>query len=65
MPPQKYERVRELKGGPMEGAWTSLYVSYLDNNGNPISTLKGDEIRRSGKGGLYYNRGAYYEWNNR
>lgn len=53
-------------GGPLDGLTTELHVSYLDAEGNPIKTEKGDKIRISGKGGLYYLRaGYYYEWNNR
>ena len=57
--------IKELRGGPMNGHEVELKCSYLDAKGNPVPTPTGDTIRRSGKGGLYYLRGAYYEWNNR
>lgn len=58
-------RIKELKGGPLNGQTTTLRCAYLDAKGDPVSNQQGDRIRISGHGGLYYNRGAYYEWNNR
>jgi len=49
-------------GGPLDGHNTEVYCAYLDSEGNKIPVSKGDKIRRSGKGGLYYNRGSHYEW---
>lgn len=65
MPRKRLVTARQLKGGPVNGHETFLKCSYLDAQGNMIKTTVGDEIRRSGKGGLYYNRGAYFEWNNK
>lgn len=60
-------REKELKGGPLNGKWIEATnnLTYLDSNGDPVSKVRGDYIKRTGKGGLYYNRGAYFEWNNR
>jgi hypothetical protein len=55
-------RIVELQGGPMNGHETERQCAYLDNEGNPLSTPKGDRMRRTGKGGLYYFRGGFYEW---
>lgn len=63
---KKKDVVYELRGGPMNGHLTTVYTSYLNEDGLKVPTLKGDDIKRSGKGGLYYLRqGGYYEWNSR
>lgn len=60
-----HSKIKELKGGPMNGHEVEMTCSYLDAEGKAVPTSTGDKIRMSGKGGLYYLRGAYYEWNNR
>ncbi len=60
-----FSRIREFKGGPLNGHETEIYASYIDAEGNKVNITKGDQIRQSGKGGLYYLRGAFYEWNER
>lgn len=61
----KFSRIREFKRGPLNGHETEIYASYIDAEGKKVNNTKGDNIRRSGKGGLYYLRGNYYEWNDR
>ena len=61
---KKYKEM-PLRGGPKDGTVTDVYVAYLNKEGKPVSNDRGDRMRRSGTGGLYYNRGGYYEWNGR